>query len=436
MKKIISILMLLILVNLVRAQSGWFTSYTLPSKQYFFSTYFTNANTGYMVGLKEVSSVVYPCIMKTTSAGNNWFEQFTPLSDTAGLIFDDIYFLDINTGITTLFHSSNFGYGRILRTTNGGTNWYTVHIPEYCTNIAFVNSLTGYVSGHHYIFKTTDGGVNWTNQNPNFTQVLGGIYFTDVNTGYVVGNNGNIRKTTDGGNSWFSLNSSVSNHLWGVWFINANTGFVVGGYWNPENNVIIKTTDAGNNWVHVPYTASSCWLYTVRFISSSTGYIIGWCSQVLKTTNGGLNWYNQVLPVNNYAGRSCFFINSNTGYIAGHPNTLYDSTNYIFKTTTGGEPLGIKPLSNEIPVGYSLSQNYPNPFNPATKISFDLPKSGDVRLTVFDMLGREVTVLVSEKLNSGTYEVELDGTNYPSGVYFYRITAGEFTETKKMILLK
>jgi hypothetical protein len=101
-------------------------------------------------------------------------------------------------------------------------------------------------------------------------------------------------------------------------------------------------------------------------------------------------------------------------------------------------PIGIKKLSNEVPEKFELFQNYPNPFNPSTKIKFDIPvKSvGQTFLSVYDILGREVATLVNEKLNPGTYEVELDASNYPSGVYFHKLTSGNFTETKRMMLIK
>ncbi len=85
---------------------------------------------------------------------------------------------------------------------------------------------------------------------------------------------------------------------------------------------------------------------------------------------------------------------------------------------------------------FSLSQNYPNPFNSSTALSFKLPAASNVRLVVYDILGREVVVLVNEKKLAGNYEAKFDGTNLPSGVYFYRIEAGDFKETKKMILVK
>ena len=109
------------------------------------------------------------------------------------------------------------------------------------------------------------------------------------------------------------------------------------------------------------------------------------------------------------------------------------------------QTVGITNEYNIIPTAFSLSQNYPNPFNPTTKIKFDVAKSSPliplqrgtyVKLVIYDILGKEVQTLINEKLNSGTYEVTFDGSNFPSGIYFYRLTAGEFSETKKMILLK
>jgi hypothetical protein len=112
---------------------------------------------------------------------------------------------------------------------------------------------------------------------------------------------------------------------------------------------------------------------------------------------------------------------------------------------------GIQPISNKIPVSFKLYQNYPNPFNPITKIKFDIPATplsppfgkggkttsgGFVKLTIYDLLGREVAVLVNEELKPGTYEVEFDGSNYASGIYFYTLQTEGFSETKKMVLIK
>ncbi len=124
---------------------------------------------------------------------------------------------------------------------------------------------------------------------------------------------------------------------------------------------------------------------------------------------------------------------------------LTEVANNYYNTCYTSPPIGIEPTSNQVPMRFQLYQNYPNPFNPKTKIKFDNPPSpiserggrgGFIQLKVYDVLGREVETLVNKKLKPGTYEVEFDGTNYPSGAYFYQLTAGAFTETKKMVLVK
>jgi hypothetical protein len=106
---------------------------------------------------------------------------------------------------------------------------------------------------------------------------------------------------------------------------------------------------------------------------------------------------------------------------------------------------GLTIISTEVPDGFSVYQNYPNPFNPVTKIRFDISpllggvsegRGGLVKLIIFDLLGKEIATLVNEQLQPGTYEVQWDATDFPSGVYYYRLVAGDFSESKKMILTK
>jgi uncharacterized delta-60 repeat protein len=100
------------------------------------------------------------------------------------------------------------------------------------------------------------------------------------------------------------------------------------------------------------------------------------------------------------------------------------------------QTVGITPVSSTTPTDYSLEQNYPNPFNPMTKIKFDIPKAFNTKLAVYDILGKEVAVLVNDNLKPGSYEVEFSASDLPSGTYFYRLSSGDFTEVKKMMLLK
>lgn len=98
--------------------------------------------------------------------------------------------------------------------------------------------------------------------------------------------------------------------------------------------------------------------------------------------------------------------------------------------------IGVTPLSIEIPASFSLSQNYPNPFNPVTNIRFDIPSKGFVRVALYDAIGREIYVLVNTEMPAGSYKVDWNASDFPSGVYFCRLSAGDFTETKKMVLVK
>ena len=119
------------------------------------------------------------------------------------------------------------------------------------------------------------------------------------------------------------------------------------------------------------------------------------------------------------------------------PEGQIQSEIYYFTTSL----VGLSMISAEIPDIFNLFQNYPNPFNPNTKIKFDVPnvvngRDRSLRLVIYDALGREAVTLVNEQLQPGTYEAEWDASNYPSGVYFYRLETNTFSETKKMVLIK
>jgi hypothetical protein len=96
----------------------------------------------------------------------------------------------------------------------------------------------------------------------------------------------------------------------------------------------------------------------------------------------------------------------------------------------------VENLSTYLPALFNLDQNYPNPFNPSTNISFSIPTKSFVSLKVFDVIGREVATLMSQEKPVGTYNVSFDASKLPSGVYFYRLTAGGFTQVKKMLMIK
>lgn len=404
-------------VNTVHGQSGWFLQNS-GTTQFQRSVYFTDVNTGYVCGVNGY-------MLKTTNGGNNWSNQFI-----TSLGIYSVYFTSASTGIT------GGGSGNIFKTTNSGTNWIvqTFGTGPGIFSIHFPDVNTGYVAGaNDLVRKTTDAGSNWVTLSMGVGTTTS-IFFTDANTGYrtrVEGGTGRVDKTTNGGFIWTNSTFINSIYLGAIRFVDMNTGYAVG-----ESGTVRKTTNAGGSWLAQSTGSTSHILYSVYFIDAATGYAVGaglnLSTLIVKTTNGGNNWTNQS-PNYNLILLSVYFIDANTGYAVGQNGV-------IFKTTTGGVT-GIHPISNEVPTSFKLYQNYPNPFNPNTNIKFDVASNGrrqtsTVRMIIYDILGREVAMPVNEKLNPGTYEVDFDGTNYPSGIYYYRLSAGEYTETKRMALVK
>lgn len=122
-------------------------------------------------------------------------------------------------------------------------------------------------------------------------------------------------------------------------------------------------------------------------------------------------------------------------YVTGRSKGV--STSYDIATIKySQQPIGIRATSNIIPEEFYISQNYPNPFNPTTTIEFNIPQSSKVKLIIYDIMGREIALLVNKQLNAGSYEVEWDAGNFSSGVYLFQIQAEQFAATRKMILLK
>ena len=109
---------------------------------------------------------------------------------------------------------------------------------------------------------------------------------------------------------------------------------------------------------------------------------------------------------------------------------------YMNGFNTSGIYTAIGTSGTVAPTEFELSQNYPNPFNPVTVIEYQIPRTGNVKLTVFDALGKEVNTLVNETQNSGNYKIEWNAASFPSGLYFYTLEAGSFVSNKKMILIK
>jgi len=160
---------------------------------------------------------------------------------------------------------------------------------------------------------------------------------------------------------------------------------------------------------------------------NNTGWACGWEGRIVKTTNGGVDWDFSYSGTPN-ALLGLFVVDNENVWTVGSLGT-------ILKLDAG--PSGIVEDNNtSLPLNFKLLQNYPNPFNPGTSIQYAVSSRQFVSLKVYDVLGNEVATLVNDKKPAGSYTVEFNGTGLPSGIYFYQLRAGDFVETKKMVLLR
>jgi len=447
---------------------NWFIDNTISSQGFALnSVFFQNNGTGLLAG-------TYGTIFKSTDHGNFWTQK-SPSGTLEG--FRSADFPDQNTGYI-LGNSDNNG-SSILKTTNAGLNWVNFNTSFGMKRFDFINEITGYaVSGRFELIKTQNGGLIWNLLNTPIDSI-GLFQFVDANTGFIgktYFSGHDLNKTTDGGISWSSYsfqpeyvtyfqfpshdigyvltNGTADNlykttntgvnwnfvrkmdfdtiipNLGSLYFLDENIGFIATYYMyslNQRNNYIYKTSDGGLSWRQVlDLNVSGQVGLGFKFFNINTGYVLGLYNKVLKSTDQGESW-NEFLnldrPVNDLD-----FTDNNTGYIIG-------AGGMILKTTTGGT-VSLENISSEIPSGFILNQNYPNPFNPSTVIRYSLAENGFINLKVYDLTGKTVAVLVNENQKTGSYEVNFDGYNLASGIYFYKLSVNDFTQTKKMVLLK
>lgn len=385
------------------------------------SVYFLNESIGFVASnSNNIQQLIGGEIIRTTNGGISWNRV---LFDSL-LRAKNFYFLDENTGF--IVGGSYLSQGFMYKTTNSGVNWVNV-TPDnnslFC-NLTFIDNVTGYMGAIFGVYKTTDSGYNWSrilNIQPGHYVPTAKVYFLDINTGFYVRDTGMVYKTTDAGLNWTSRYLSTSfQYSKDIKFININTGFIV-----CDSGKIFKTSDQGFSWLPNASPVAQN-LYSIFFPNGFTGYITAEHT-VLKTTNSGNYWFTVFgFPADTLF--SSYFLNANTGYVCGDEGRVY-------KTTTGGI-VGIKQISSQIPKEFSLFQNYPNPFNPSTNIKFAVAKATNVKISVYDALGRETETLVNEFIAPGLYEVQWDAVRFSSGIYFYKILTNEYASVKKMSLIK
>lgn len=372
----------------------------------------------------------------------------------------------INNGI------SNSIYG------NAASWIYSILVDSAETGLA--NIFAGTKAG---IFLSTDNGRNWTAVDSNlmnfpifsFTISHPGKGKTNIFAGTYHG----VFLSTDHGVSWSAENSDLADTI--VWKLaispdsTGGTNLFTGTY----NGGIFLSTNYGTNWSYKGLAYYP--VYSLDVIFSQTNYetnlFVGSGDRICHTTDNGTTWKvvwkaendlenniaysiidipNETSGINIFAGagtegvlistdNGTNWVKVDSGFASPNVCSLLKFGDYLYAGTyTSG--VWKRQLSdmitkiietpNNLSNNFSLQQNYPNPFNPTTIISYSVSISSLVTIKIYDILGKEIQTLVNEEKHSGNFEVEFDGSKYSNGVYFYRMQAGDFIETKKLILLK
>ena len=419
-------------------------------------------------------------LFKSTNGGDSWFRiaQSIPFLD-----FDMVSIIPNGYIFTSVF---NMGTGGLFRSTDQGVTWQATSYIGFGPLDLGINSngimfLGNHTASWYGIQRSFDLGMNWQWVYPyiaataleylNDGSVLAGELFDPLNCV--------LYKSTDDGNSWFNTNTFSGP--------NEFTDFVLDT--NDDIYVSIMGTQQG---VYLSITSGSSWDFkglsnvdVICLAIDSSGYVyagtgsngifrmpgrttpvelISFIADVFKN-EVKLNWSTATETNNSGFEILRFAQNDNNGwnkigFVPGHGTTT--KTQHYSFTDNNVKPCKYQyklkqidydgsfeysqivevevPFVNE----FSLSQNYPNPFNPVTKIKYNIPSvtlrqaQSDIKVTlkVYDILGREVATLVNEEKPAGEYEVEFNGIGLPSGIYFYQLKAGEYSETRKMILIK
>lgn len=447
MKTVIT--MVLFVCTIAVAQTGVWkgTNYvSSPSASRLNDGFFLNSNLGWIVnGIGQIH--------RTTDGGVTWSKQLDKGSYTH---FRSVGFFDSLNG-----YAGALGWGDVnntsakdtvilYKTSNGGINW----IPEpqltsktiergFCGMHVFSDSIiyaVGRVRGPAWFYKTTDRGATWTAKDMNgYTGGLIDVRFFSRDTGFVVGltdtthekSRGIILSTVDGGETWdtVTVTSRTNEWAWKITFPSRMTGYVS---LQRNSNVapvyILKTSDGGKTWHDKLFSPTGYFVQGIGFLNDTLGWAGGTTLQPKQTTNGGETW--TPITIGNQLNRFRK-INDSLMYVVGASVWKYTAG-----TSTGVERQTIVPPSSAV-----LRQNYPNPFNPQTTIEFTIPEDGFTTISVYDISGQWIRTLYSDYAAKGTFTVSWNGRiesdeEAASGTYFYRLETKNFTETKKMILIR
>jgi hypothetical protein len=339
------------------------------------------------------------------------------------------YSVALNDSTTEgIFVSTDNGVTR-ARSDSGMTSWDVSSM-----TVGGGNIYAGMGNESSGIYKSTDDGVSWShvwreNATVSSMATIGGDLFA--------GGDGNVQPfplflylSTNGGVSWEERDNGMSGYIPSL-AVSGNELWAASGY-----NRISRSTDNGSTWIWadsgtVRVNASNI---SGAFLAAAAGCVVASTDEgVYVTADDGAHWKDIT------AGLPLGLHDSYTFFVAMDDTTIYagdGSSGGIWKRSLAEAVTGVKKQPDLIPSKFSLAQNYPNPFNPTTTLRYELPRESFVRLSVFNILGQEVRTLVNETQQAGYRSVSFNAGNLPSGMYFYRLTAGSFNDVKKMVLLK
>lgn len=298
---------------------------------------------------------------------------------------------------------------------NGPTNEVVT-----CLIISGINLFAGTFG--RGVYSSSDNGAAWTAGDT-------GLSNTSVYTLAASGTNlfvgtygGGVFCSTNNASNWTSVNSGLTNttvYALATGGVNLFAGTAGGGVFLSTNN--------GSNWI--PVNSGLTNMTVTAFEFSDTNVFAGtYGGGVFVSKNNATEWAAVNAGLTDYYLRA-LLVNS-TNLLAGTKG------GFVWRRPLSDMTTSVNASPSEVPVAFRLAQNYPNPLNPSATISFSLPSKSFISLKVFDALGREVASLISEELPAGTYSKRWSALGMPSDAYFYRLQAGSFIETKKLVLLR
>ncbi len=324
------------------------------------------------------------------------------------------------------FAKNNYAYAAcdqgIFRSSDHGTSWTLTNVPHpFAYAVPLDQNESIFAAVAKGIFRSTDAGITWARCPIGLDdQSIFSLVVSKSGKVFAGGDSGKVWRSFDGGITWTSIP------------IGSGSGSVFELGVHPSGNIyagtylagIFQSTNNGDSWNYVGFKDT---VITALAINAEGVILAGTPLGLFYSNEGGKNWTPWNAGITNASIRSIGIDSKGFGYVGTNGNGVFSTTSSI---TSVGQDMQIDLKT------FSLAQNYPNPFNPSTTIRFALPTSAQVTLKIFDLLGREVETLVENKLNSGEYKVQWNPKGLVSGIYFYRLQANDFIETKKLILLK